>query len=89
MTQKKKLKSLIGFHSANKMDNYNRGGEKKGAKKEKPKRIYRTCQNIRIINVFLVLLSFPESHSPPYLTRMPSSTMFISGPDLGATQIVV
>ena len=33
MTEKKKLKSLIGFHIANKMDNYNRGGEKKGAKK--------------------------------------------------------
>ena len=24
----KKLKSLIGFHSANKIDDYNRGGEK-------------------------------------------------------------
>ena len=26
--KKKKLKSLIGFHSANKIDNYNRGGKK-------------------------------------------------------------
>ena len=35
MTKKKKrkLKSLIGFHSADKIDNYNRGGEK-GIKKE-------------------------------------------------------
>ena len=32
--RKKKLKSLIRFHSANKIDNYNRGGEKK---KEKEK----------------------------------------------------
>ena len=32
--EKKKLKSLIGFHSADKIDNYNRGGEK-GIKKEK------------------------------------------------------
>ena len=30
--EKKKLKSLIRFHSANKIDNYNRGG-KKGQKK--------------------------------------------------------
>ena len=34
--RKKKLKSLIRFHSANKIDNYNRGG-KKGEKKEKRK----------------------------------------------------
>ena len=55
MTKKKKrkLKSLIGFHSADKIDNYNRG-EKKGIKKRKKfKRIYRTSHNIRIINVFL------------------------------------
>ena len=30
---KKKIKSLIGFHGANKIDNFNRGGEKR--KKEK------------------------------------------------------
>ena len=49
--RKKKLKSLIGFHNANKIDNYNRGGEK-GIRKRK-KFNYRTSQNIRIINVFL------------------------------------
>ena len=32
--RKKKLKSLIRFHSANKINNYNRGGKKK-QKKEK------------------------------------------------------
>ena len=32
--RKKKLKSLIGFHSANKTDNYN-GGGKKGKKRIK------------------------------------------------------
>ena len=47
--RKKKLKSLIRFHSANKIDNYNRGGEKK---KKKSKIIYRTSQNIRIIIFF-------------------------------------
>ena len=61
--EKKKLKSLIGFHSADKIDNYNRG-EKKGIKKRKKfKRIYRTSQNIGIVSVFLESLlseSFPS-----------------------------
>ena len=35
VTEKKKLKSLIGFHSTNKMVNYNRGGEKRGEKEKK------------------------------------------------------
>jgi len=53
--KKKKFKSLIGFHCANKINNYNRGGEKtkKKRKQKKSKRIYRASQNIRIINVFL------------------------------------
>ena len=32
--QKKKLKSLIRFHSANKIDNYNKGGKDLKKKKE-------------------------------------------------------
>ena len=47
--RKEKLKSLIVFLSSNKIDNYNRGGEKR----KKIKRIFRTNQKIRIINVFL------------------------------------
>ena len=38
VTEKKKLKNLIGFLSANKIDNYNRSGkkeEKKGKKVQK------------------------------------------------------
>ena len=35
--EKKKLKSLTGFLSANKIDNYNRGGKKEGEKKWKKK----------------------------------------------------
>ena len=58
--------SLIRFHSTNKIDNYSRGsGEGK-----KSKRIYRTSQNIRIINVFLESLlseSFPSLGRPPTL----------------------
>ena len=33
--KKKKLKSLIGFHSASNIDNYSRGGEKEGEKEKK------------------------------------------------------
>ena len=47
------LKILIRFHSPNKIDNYNRGGEKEKKKKKKSKRIYRTKQNIRIIFILL------------------------------------
>ena len=35
--KKRKLKSLIGFHSANKVNNYNRGGEKEKEKEKNPK----------------------------------------------------
>ena len=50
--REKKLKGLIGFHSAKIIDNYNREGNKK-KKKKKSKKFYRTSQKIRIINVFL------------------------------------
>ena len=88
--KRKKLKTLTGFLSANKTDNYNGGGKKK---KKKSKRIYRTSQNIRIINVFLEsLLSESFSllgFSLPHLPRMPSNTVLISGPAVGATQILI
>ena len=62
-------------------------------KKKKSKRIYRTSQNIRIINVFLESLlseSFPSlGVSPPYLPRMPSNTGLVLGPAVGAAQILI
>ena len=66
--KKKKAQNLIGFLSANKIDNYNRGGRKG---KKKSKEIYRTSQNIRIINVFLESLlseSFPSLGVTVHLT---------------------
>ena len=72
--EKKKLKSSIGFLSANKIDKYNREEKKR---KNKSKRICRTSQKIRIINVF------PEpllSESFPVLgLTVPSNTVLISG----------
>ena len=62
----------------------------KGKKEKKSKRIYRTHQNIRIINVFLELLL---SESFPLLgvtvPRMPSNTVLISGPAMRAAQILI
>ena len=56
--EKKKLKSLIVFHSANKINNYNRGGKKE---EKKSKRIYRTSQNIFLDS--LLSESFPSWES--------------------------
>ena len=71
---KKYLKSFIRFLSANKIDNYNRGGRKGKKKKEQEsKRIYRARQNIRIINVFLESLlskSFPLLGVTVHLTSL-------------------
>ena len=66
---KKKLKSLIGHLSANKIDKYSEGREKKF---EKSKRIYRTSQKIKIINVFKSLLSgsFPSLGVTIHLTSL-------------------
>ena len=34
-------------------------------------------------------LSRTENHSPPHLLRMPSNTVLISGPAVGAAQILI
>ena len=39
VTEKKKLKSVIRFHSDNKINNYNTGGKKRKWEKEKRKKI--------------------------------------------------
>ena len=50
-------------------------------------------QNIRIRNSFLESLllefSFVGSHNPPYLPKMPSNTVLVSGPVVGAAQILI
>ena len=62
MTEKKKKAQKLRVHSANKINNYNRGGGKENKKGKKSKSTEHLCQNIRIINVFLESLlseSFP------------------------------
>ena len=34
-------------------------------------------------------LSLTGSHSPPHLPRTPSNTVLVSGPDVGAAQILI
>ena len=68
--EKKKLKNLIGFHSANQIASSNEGAGEENEKKI-PKRFYRTSQKIRIINVFLESLlseSFPSLGVTVHLT---------------------
>ena len=97
LERKNKTPQKLRFHSANKIDNYNEGlrwgGKEKKKKKKKSKRNYKTSQNTRIINVFLEsllsALSLAGSHSPPHLPRMPSNTVLVSGPALGAAQTLI
>ena len=81
---KKKLKSLVGFLSANKIDITT--DEQKGEKNPTES----TEQVKKKNNVFLELplsrvLYLAGSHSPLCLPRMPSNTMLISGPAVGGS----
>ena len=92
--KKKKLKTLIRFHSANKIDIHNRWGKKKQKKGgEKSNRIYRDSQNqnnkcftwvtaVRVLSLF-------GGHNPPHPSRRSPNTVLISGPAVGAAQIVI
>ena len=89
---KKKLKSLIGFLSAKKnQQQQQRGGKKK--KKKIQKNLHNKSKNnnnkcFSCVTAVRVL-SCTRNHSPPYLPRMPSNTVLISGPAVGAAQILI
>ena len=100
MTEKKKnqnLKSLIRFHSANKINNYNREGKKVGGGGANFLKIQMNLQNKskhknnkRFSWVTAVrVLSLAGNHSPPHLPRMPSNRVLISVPAVGAAQILI
>ena len=84
----KKNQNLIGFLSANIINNCNSGGEKEKKEKEKEKKIQKNLQsksNNKNNKCFswvtaVRVLFFAGSHSPPYLPRMPSNTVLFSGP---------
>ena len=89
-TQKTKLKRLIRSHSADKID-------RRGGRWTKRKKIQKNLQNrsnhknnkcfswVSAVRV----LSIAGSHSPPHLPRMPSNTVLISGPAVGAAPILI
>ena len=90
--EKKKLKSLIRFHSANKMDNYNGGG----GKKTKQNKIQKNLQNKwkhknqKCFSWVTAVGALPLAGlSPPHLPRTPSSTVLVSGPAVGAAQTLI
>ena len=79
------LSSLIGILSTNKINSYNRGGKRK---KKNPKES-TASQNIRIIVFLESPLSETVTGNPPYLPKMPSNTVLISGPAVEAAQILI
>ena len=93
--KKKRLKSLIIFHSANEIGNYNVGSgkEQKTNKQKIIKNLQSKSKHENNTGFSLVtairVLSPAGNHSPPHLPRMPFKTVLISEPDLGAAQILI
>ena len=87
--EKKKAQSLIRFHSANKINTATGGGGRKESpenlqnkSKHKNNKCFSWVTAVRV-------LSLAGSHSPPHLPRMPSNTVLISGPAVGAAHILI
>ena len=91
MTEKKTIKSLIVFHSANKIDNYNTEEKKekeKFLKKPQNKAEYKKSKYFSWVTAVSVL-SIAGGHSPPRPPGVPSNTVLVSGPAVGATQTLI
>ena len=93
-TKWKKLKSLVRFHSANKINKYNRGREKREKKRKKIQKNLQSKSKYKKNKCFswvtaIRVLSLTGSHSPPYLPMMPFNTVLISGPAVEAAQILI
>ena len=95
--KKKERKSLIRFHSANKIDNYNTGGKfnKQTNKKKTKGKIRKNLLNKSKHNKCfswvsaVSVLSLSGCHSPSQLPRMPWGTVLIAGPVLRAAPILI
>jgi len=86
--RKEKLKSLIGFLSSSKIDNYNREGKGKNIQKYLQNRSKNNNKGFSWVTAVRVF-SHSGNHSSPYLPRMPSNTVLISGPSVEAAQILI
>ena len=84
----KESKALIRFHSANKIGKYNRGGKKKTTINLRKLQNKSKHRNNKSFLKSLLLGSFPSlgGHRSPHPPRMPSSTVLLSGPAVGAAQ---
>ena len=95
MTEKKeknkKLKSLIRFHSANKINNNDREGEKGKKKIQKNLQNKSKHKNNKCFSLVtaVTVLSLSGNHTPPHLPRMPSNTVLVSDLAVGAAQILI
>ena len=77
ITEEKNVKSLIRFHSANEIDNYNGGG---GNPKESTEQVkHKKNKGLSWVTAVRIF-SLPGSHSPPHLPRISSNAVLISGP---------
>ena len=84
--QQQHLKSLVRFHSANKIYNCNEREEKNIQKHVQNKSKHK---NNKCLSWVIAVLSLAGSHSPPHLPRMPSNTVLISRPAVGTAQILI
>ena len=84
------LKSLVRFHNANKINNYNRGEKKVGGiQKNLQNKSKHKNNNCFFWVTALRVPSLSGSHSPPHLPRMPSNSVLISRPAVRAAQILI
>ena len=71
VTEEEKLKSLVRFHSANKINSYHREGERQSNLQNKSRHKNNKCFScVTSVRV----LSLAGSHSPPHLPKRPSNT---------------
>ena len=86
--KKIKLKILTGFLSAHKINNYNRQLQRWGEIQKNPQSKSRNNNKCFPWVTAVRVLSLTGSHSPPYLPRMPSNPVLVSGLAVGAVQIL-
>ena len=78
-------------HNANKIDNCNRGKRRLKKKKNKKQKKQVKYKNSKYFSWVTVVsdLSLSGSHGPPFLPRMPSNTMLISGHAMGLARTLI
>ena len=91
--KKKTLKISVGIPSADKINNYNSGRNKRERKKTVQKNLQNKSKhknNKCFTPVTAVrVLSLTGSHNPLYLPKMPSKIVLISVPAVGAALILI